>query len=132
MAAEKKGFVLYFDACDGVMTLPPEQRGWLLSAVCDFAKACAGDPGASFQATVEKFTEMRPETVMACRFLCDTIQRDTGKWHTRREHLSRAAREREERRGGREIAEMRRYAQELRQNRAPQGGRPGEAWDYVE
>ena len=110
MAAEKKGFVLYFDACDGVMTLPPEQRGWLLSAVCDFAKACAGDPGASFQATVEKFPEMRPET--------------------RREHLSRAAREREERRGGREIAEMRRYAQELRQNRA--GGSPGEAWDYVE
>ena len=129
MAAEKKGFVLYFDACKELESLEPEQRGWVLTAAYRFALACA-EQETEAAVVLNSIHQLTPEARMACRFLCDTIQRDTGKWHTRREHLSRAAREREERRGGREIAEMRRYAQELRQNRA--GGSPGEAWDYVE
>ena len=37
MTQEKKSFVLYFDSWPLIATLPPEQRGWLLSAVFDFA-----------------------------------------------------------------------------------------------
>lgn len=95
MAAEKKGFVLYFDACADVMRLPPDQRGWLLSVVYTFAKACAEDPEADLEKTLARFPELRPETTMACYFLCGSIVRDTKKWYAGRERQSRAARQRQ-------------------------------------
>lgn len=95
MAAEKKGFVLYFDACGDVMHLPPDQRGWLLTAAYTFAKACAEDGEADLEALLARFPELRPETAMACRFLCSSIARDTVKWHAARERQSEAAKRRQ-------------------------------------
>ena len=37
MSNRKRGFVFYFDNILAVDSLPPDQRGWLLSALCSYA-----------------------------------------------------------------------------------------------
>ena len=44
MSNAKKGFVLYFDSCPMLEALPPEQRGWLLSAVYSYADRIWREP----------------------------------------------------------------------------------------
>ena len=82
---EKKSFVLYFDSWPLIATLPPEQRGWLLSAVFDFAIRVAKDQNVSKEALLDHYPEMTPDTRMACGFICGMIARDTGRWSQQRD-----------------------------------------------
>ena len=123
MAAEKKGFVLYFDTCKELDTLEPEQRGWVLTALYTFAMECARDETAEVQDLLDRFPQLAPETRMACRFLCETVQRDTRRWRERRDHYVQAARRREEAKSGGDdegkyMSEMARYTERLRWDRA--------------
>ena len=44
MSNRKRGFVFYFDNILAVESLPPDQRGWLLSALCVYAeRVCVTD-----------------------------------------------------------------------------------------
>ena len=114
MATEKKGFVLYFDACRELEVLEPEQRGWLLTALYTFAMACAKGEGAEVQSLLDRFPQLGPEARMACRFLCETIQRDTRKWRERQAHYVQAAQKREDaKRSGEKCGEMARYVEQL-------------------
>ena len=119
MAAEKKGFVLYFDVCKELDTLEPEQRGWLLTALYTFAMECAKGEGAEVQDLLDRFPQLEPEARMACRFLCETIQRDTRKWRERQAHYVQAAQKRQDARGGGEKygEELGRYVEQLRRDR---------------
>ena len=118
MASEKKGFVLYFDACRELEVLEPEQRGWLLTALYTFAMACAKGEGMEIQDLLDRFPQLKPETRMACRFLCETIQRDTRKWRERQAHYVQAAQKREDaKRGGEKCRELGRYVEQLRRDR---------------
>ena len=48
MSNRKRGFVFYFDNILAVESLPPDQRGWLLSALCSYAdRVCRTPPWAS-------------------------------------------------------------------------------------
>ena len=78
--AQKKSFLIYFDNYPMVQGLPPEQRGWLLTALFEYGMA-AGEPGGrSIPEILEAFPAMTEETKMACLFMCSNIQRDTQRW----------------------------------------------------
>ena len=118
MATEKKGFVLYFDACRELEVLEPEQRGWLLTALYTFAMACAKGEGMEIQDLLDRLPQLKPETRMACRFLCETIQRDTRKWRERQAHYIQAAQKREDaKRDEEKYGELSRYVEQLHRNR---------------
>ena len=110
----KKSFMLYFDAYDHLKVLPAEQRGELLLALFEYARAAAqGHP--ELEKTMAGHPAMTPETRMAFAFLAQTICRDTEQWLRKQARCSQAARERVER--------QRREGGPSRQ--------AGDAWDYV-
>ena len=96
MAAAQKGFVLYFDVCKELDTLEPEQRGWVLTVLYRFAMECAKREDADVQELLDRTPQLTPESRMACRFICETILRDTRKWRERRDHYIRAAQRRQD------------------------------------
>ena len=81
--SKKKGFVLYFDACPAVMLLPPEQRGWLVSAVFSYAIQVAEDPDTSMERVLSDFPALSDPARMACQFICAAVKRDTERWNRR-------------------------------------------------
>lgn len=76
-----------------IRCLSPEQRGYLLTALYDFAEEAAQGE-VSTEAVLQRWTEMRPETQMAFRFMAEAVRRDTEKWRKRRENCRAAALER--------------------------------------
>ena len=75
----RKGFVFYYDALAVVRRLPPEQQGHLLQALCAYSMACdreEWDP----ERILKQHPELAAETVMAFRFMSDTLRRDTQRW----------------------------------------------------
>lgn len=91
----KKSFVLYFDAYDHLKALPAEQRGELLLALFEYAKAAAQGQGEP-EETAANHPAMTGETRMAFSFLAQTIRRDTEQWPHKQARCSQAARERKE------------------------------------
>ena len=93
----KKGFLLYFDNAPMLLSLPPEQRGWLLTAVFDYAQRIARDPGADIPQVLEGYPQLTPQAQTACFSVCLNIARDTQRWQNRQQA---ALRRRQEGRGG--------------------------------
>ena len=119
MAAEKKGFVLYFDVCTELDTLEPEQRGWVLTVLYRFAMECARREDADVQELLDRTPQLTPESRMACRFICETNLRDTRKWRERQAHYVQAAQKRQGAKsgGGKYGEEPGRDVEQLRRDR---------------
>ena len=77
MSNAKRGFVFYFDLCPMVDALPPDQRGWLLSALCAYADRVWRDPAIAPEEIEELYPQCSPQTQMVFRFLASVILRDT-------------------------------------------------------
>lgn len=45
MANPKRGFVLYFDNYPMIIALPPDQRGWLITALMEYAERLSRGEG---------------------------------------------------------------------------------------
>ena len=80
MQNKKRGFVLYFDACDELNRLSPEQRGWVLSALNEFAQVCAEDVETDTRAVLKRYPQLSQESELACLVRCEAIRRDTRRW----------------------------------------------------
>lgn len=93
MRNEKKGFVLYFDMEHSIQCLPPDQRGYLLTALYRYAKDAA-EADLMPETALDAFPELSPEARMAFRFMADAVRRDTEKWKQSRERYRMAALER--------------------------------------
>ena len=65
MENEKKSFLFYFDNYPMVQALPPEQRGWLLSALCVYADGVWRDETLTMEQVLEGFPRMDRETRIA-------------------------------------------------------------------
>ena len=104
---KKKSFVLYFDMLPIIDMLPPEQRGWLFSALFTYAMQAAEQPERSCEEVLDKFSELEERTKLIFLFICGTIARDTEKWRQQRE------------------ARIRRREEKKRQEA------DGSAWNYV-
>lgn len=81
MNNQKRSFVLYFDACEELNDLPPDQRGWVLSALNEFAQRCAEDVKTDGKAVLEHYPALLPENHMACLVRFESIRRDTRRWN---------------------------------------------------
>lgn len=97
MENQKLSFVLYFDNAPMLLSLPPEQRGWLLTAVFDYAQRIAQDPTADIPQVLEGYPQLTPQAQTACFSVCLNIARDTRRWQGRQQA---ALRRRQEGRGG--------------------------------
>lgn len=87
---QKKSFLIYFDAYPVVSTLPPEQRGELFSALCEYAQAEAEKPTEQ-GAVLSRHPAMSTDTRMAFSFMAQNIQRDTEKWRQKHVRYQQAA-----------------------------------------
>ena len=87
MSNRKRGFVFYFDNILAVESLPPDQRGWLLSALCSYADRVWQDTSVGIEEVLDLYPQMSQQASVACRFLAAGVLRDTQKWLTQQENM---------------------------------------------
>ncbi len=95
---DKKSFLLYFDSYPMLEKLSPEEVGYLMRAVYEYAMR-VWQEDIRVEVFLESRSELSPAASMACGFLCANVRRDTEKWRQRRERYSSAAKEKKERGG---------------------------------
>ena len=93
--ADKKSFLLYFDMYPSIQNLPPEQKGYLFSALFEYADA-AWKSGCEKERVLERFPQLNDGARMAYYFIAETIRRDTEKWREKQVRYQKAAQERSE------------------------------------
>ena len=133
---EKKSFLFYFDNYPMVQALPPEQRGWLLSALCVYADGVWRDETLTMEQVLEGFPRMDRETRVACAFLGGTILRDTKRWlnqrrnrqawkeeagHTRSRQAPRPPSEEDEEKAREDMERMRRLVERMKLSEGEEG-----------
>lgn len=74
MRNEKKSFLIYFDNAPMINGLPPEQRGWLFSALLDYGSRLTSETALSL------YPQLDSQAQMVFRFIASTIDRDTQRW----------------------------------------------------
>lgn len=122
--ADKKSFLLYFDMYPSIRGLPPEQRGYLLSALFEYADG-AWKSGCGKESVLQKFPQMNEAARMAYSFIAEAVQRDTEKWREKQERYQKAAEKRSE-----QVRDdsIRKYTQMLQKDRNRE---EDDAWKYV-
>lgn len=95
MVNEKKSFLIYFDNAPMINGLPPEQRGWLFSALLDYGDRVSRE-NLSPEAALRLYPQLESQAQMAFRFIASTIDRDTQRWLQRQ----RAGEERRQAKAG--------------------------------
>ena len=86
MQTEKNGFVFYFDNLPILMSLPPEQRGWVIAALCRYAQEVWQNPDFPVGQAMGEFPALSGEGEMACRFMGAAVLRDTKRWLHQRDY----------------------------------------------
>ena len=84
MLNEKKSFLLYFDNAPMINDLPPEQRGWLFSALLDYGDRVSRE-NLSPENALPLYSQLGSQAQMAFRFIASTVDRDTQRWLQRRQ-----------------------------------------------
>ena len=79
MLNPKRSFLIYFDNAPMVNTLPPEQRGWLFSALLDYGDRVSRE-NLSPEAALPLYPNLEPQAQMVFQFIAATIDRDTQRW----------------------------------------------------
>ena len=79
MRNEKKSFLIYFDNAPMINGLPPEQRGWLFSALLDYGSRVSRENLTS-ETALSLYPQLNSQTQMVFRFIASTIDRDTQRW----------------------------------------------------
>lgn len=121
---QKKSFLIYFDAYPIVSTLPPEQRGELFSALCEYAQAEAERPTEQ-GAVLDRFPAMSTDARMVFYFMAQNIQRDTEKWRQKHVRYQQAALRRQQDARA-EKDNMAKYVRQMAKNLGEE-----DAWKYV-
>lgn len=113
MAELKKSFLIYFDAYPIVSTLPPEQRGELFSALCEYTRAEAAGPTEQ-SAVLDRYPAMTADARTVFFFMDQNIQRDTEKWRQKHVRDQQAAlRRQQDARADRESGSVAQYVRRL-------------------
>lgn len=96
MANPKRGFVLYFDNYPMIIALPPDQRGWLITALMEYAERLSRGEGLPPEDLLTRYPPLSPQTKTAFQFMATGVDRDTQRWLQRQ----RAGKERRRTREG--------------------------------
>ena len=84
MSNPKTGFILYFDSAPILAQLSPEQRGWLLSALFQYADRAWREPGVTQEDVLLFYPQLTPQSRTAFGFLASTSARDAPcRWWSR-------------------------------------------------
>ena len=81
----KTGFVFYFDCYHTLTSLPPEQRGWLITALCVYAERVWRDGTVTAQEIAQQFPQLSQQAQVAYQFMTNAIWRDTQRWLQQRQ-----------------------------------------------
>ena len=65
MANPKRGFVLYFDNYPMIIALPPDQRGWLITALMEYAERLSRGEGLPPEDLLTRYPPLSPQTKTA-------------------------------------------------------------------
>lgn len=79
MCNEKKSFLIYFDNAPMINGLPPEQRGWLFSALLDYGSRVSRENLTS-ETALPLYPQLDSQAQMVFRFIASTVDRDTQRW----------------------------------------------------
>ena len=71
-----------------VLALPPEQRGWLLTALLEYGAQLAGGEDVPLEQVLEGLPQLSAEARMVCGFMGANIRRDTQRWLARQRSRS--------------------------------------------
>lgn len=85
MANPKRGFVLYFDNYPMIIALPPDQRGWLVTALMEYAERLGRGEGMSPEELLTHYPPLSPQTQTAFQFMAAGVDRDTRRWRQRQQ-----------------------------------------------
>lgn len=80
MANPKRGFVLYFDNYPMIIALPPDQRGWLITALMEYAERLSRGEGLPPEDLLTRYPPLSPQTKTAFQFMATGVDRDTQRW----------------------------------------------------
>lgn len=80
MANPKRGFVVYFDNYPMLINLPPDQRGWLITALMEYAELAGRGEGVSTEEILARYPPLDPQTRTAFQFMAAAVDRDTQRW----------------------------------------------------
>lgn len=80
MANPKRGFVLYFDNYPMIIALPPDQRGWLITALMEYAERLSRGEGLPPEDLLIRYPPLSPQTRTAFQFMATGVDRDTQRW----------------------------------------------------
>ena len=94
MENEKRGFVVYFDSAPAMDTLPPEQRGWVFSALCCYGERVWRDLTVSIDEVLELYPQLSQSARALCMMMASSVLRDTRKWLQQRESRTLARQQR--------------------------------------
>lgn len=80
MANPKRGFVLYFDNYPMIIALPPDQRGWLITALMEYAERLSRGEGLPPEDLLTRYPPLSLQTRTAFQFMATGVDRDTQRW----------------------------------------------------
>ena len=80
MANPKRGFVLYFDNYPMIIALPPDQRGWLITALMEYAEWLSRGERIPPEDLLTRYPPLSPQTKTAFQFMATGVDRDTQRW----------------------------------------------------
>ena len=84
MENKKASFLLYFDSYPVLISLPPDQRGWLLTVLYVYADRLGRGEEITMEEVLDSFPQLAEPTRVACGFMGANIFRDTQKWFAQR------------------------------------------------
>ena len=88
MSNIKRNILIYLDSYPMLTSLPPEQRGWVLTALMVYGDRLSRDSQTELDGVLDQFPQLTPEARVVCRFMAGSILRDTQKWLNRQQYKS--------------------------------------------
>ncbi len=80
----KKSILIYFDNYPMFVSLPPEQRGWVVTALMVYGSRLSQEE-ITLEEVMDQFLQLSPEARLVCGFMGANILRDTRKWLSRQQ-----------------------------------------------
>lgn len=94
MSNTKKSILVYLDNYPMVTALPPDQRGWLFTALMEYGSRLSRDTDTAMEQVAEAFPQMDGGTQLVFGFMATNIFRDTRRWLSRQRSAASSPRPR--------------------------------------
>lgn len=63
-----------------IIALPPDQRGWLITALMEYAERLSRGEGLPPEDLLTRYPPLSPQTKTAFQFMATGVDRDTQRW----------------------------------------------------